>query len=58
MPTGHALILSAGMGAGHLYHLQDSKTLPKGSHAYDMSGDDLDKFQHETKRLAKRARKQ
>jgi hypothetical protein len=48
----------AGMGAGHLYHLQDTKTLPKGSHAYDMSGDDLDKFERQTKKLAARAKKQ
>jgi len=48
----------AGMGAGHLYNLQDAKALPKGSHAYDMSGDDLDKFEHKTRKLARRARKQ
>jgi hypothetical protein len=48
----------AGMGAAHLYHLQDTKTLPKDSHPYDMSGDDLDKFQSQTKKLASRAKKQ
>ena len=48
----------AGMGAGHLYALQAAKALPKGSHDYDMSGDDLDKFQDKTRRLAKRAKKQ
>jgi hypothetical protein len=48
----------AGMGAAHLYHLQDTKTLPNGSHAYDMSGDDLDKFEQQTRKLAARAKKQ
>jgi hypothetical protein len=48
----------AGMGAAHLYHLRDAKALPKGSHDYDMSGDDLDKFQDKTTKLAARAKKQ
>jgi hypothetical protein len=47
----------AGMGAGHLYHLQDVG-LPKTAHAYDMSGDDLIKFEDETKKLAAKAVKQ
>jgi hypothetical protein len=47
----------AGMGAGHLYYLQATKTLPPGSHDYDMSGKDLETFENRTKKLASRATK-
>jgi uncharacterized protein DUF4157 len=40
----------AGMGALHLYHLQEVG-LPSNAHAFDMSGTALDGFQQETERL-------
>ncbi len=47
----------AGMGAQHLYHLQNIG-LPSNAHAFDMSGPDLDKFEKETAKLKKVAVKQ
>jgi hypothetical protein len=47
----------AGMGAAHLYHLQDVG-LPSNGHAFDMSGPDLDTFEKHTAKLKKRAVKQ
>ena len=47
----------AGMGAAHLYHLQDVG-LPGNGHAFDMSGTDLDKFEQHTAKLKKIAVKQ
>jgi hypothetical protein len=47
----------AGMGAAHLYHLQDVG-LPSGAHAYDMSSDALDEFKAHTATLRRRAIKQ